>query len=399
MKKIAAVILVCMFLFGVQTMCNAAAAANNGSEDRAVSDAGIKPSRHQSMAASKKDKTQDKKEKETVKPASEQRNRGKCLKPGDCIGVVAPASGINGYGGYLTEAVRYLKDLGYRVKVADSAKDYVYDYLDGHYLQCAVDLTKMFADDDVDAVVCLRGGYGSMCMLDEMGKEDFDIIRKHPKMFIGYSDITALHSVLGERCNMVTIHGAMMVSIGGRGSYFSLEEFEKGIQSTNTKIPDAEAGRITAVTEGEAEGRLVGGNLSMIAATCGTPYELKGEGGILLLEETDEDAYRIDRMMRQLYENGLLKRVNGIAYGEFDDGRNDQGEPPIEEILRYYAELAGKPAIRGIPAGHGEKNMFLPLGVKVKIHAGKNGEGSMEFLENYAEEPVKDKNKKETLSR
>lgn len=398
MRKSAAVILVFMFLFVVQSTFNTAAAANNN-DDRNVSDSGIMSFRHQHTGTSTKGKKQDKKDKEPAASVTERRQRGKTLKPGDCIGIVAPASGINGYGGYLTEAVKYLKDLGYRVKVADGAKDYVYDYLDGHYLQCALDLTQMFADDDIAAIVCLRGGYGSMCMLDEMGKEDFDIIKKHPKLFIGYSDITALHNVLGERCNLVTIHGAMAVSIGGGGSYFSLEEFEKGIQRTKTQIPESEAWKITSVTYGEAEGLLVGGNLSMIAATCGTPYELKGDSGILVLEETDEDAYRVDRMMRQLYSNGLLKRVNGIAYGEFDNGRNDPGEPPIEEILKYYAELAGKPAIRGIPVGHGENNMFLPLGVKVKISAGKNGEGSLEFLEDYAVEPSKEKHKKEMTSR
>lgn len=311
------------------------------------------------------------------------RKKGTCLRKGDCIGVVAPASTAGENIDELWKTVKFLKGLGYKVKISKAAKTADADFYGGHYKRCAEEFKKMFSDDNIKAIVCLRGGYGSMCMLDELKEEDFDIISRHPKLFIGYSDITAVHNVLGERCGLVTIHGPMMLSVL-KGSYLTLDEFEKGIRGTTARVPEMEKKNIAAVYTGAAEGRLVGGNLSMLAATCGTPYELNGDGGILFIEEIGEDGYRIDRMLRQLYENGLLSRVRGIAYGSFTDCSSEPGEPKIEEILAYYAKLAGKPAIRGIPAGHGDKNMFLPLGVRVKIHADESGEGVLEFLEDYA---------------
>lgn len=302
------------------------------------------------------------------------------LKEGDTIGILAPAAhgGMTDY----NRSIELLESLGYKVKLAPSVTD-DYGYLAGSDEERAKDLNDFFKDDSVKAIVCLRGGYGSARLLDKL---DYDMIAHHPKMLIGFSDITALHAAIGEKSGIVTIHGPMMSSFKGDNyTAFTLYNFENGLSGSlpkgDIRLPAGKT--LKTLTPGDATGIVEGGNLTVLASLCGTPYELKGNGAILLLEDTGEDPYRVDRMMEQLYQSGLLSRVSAIAYGDFYGASPVGDEFSIHDVLAYYAKLSGKPAIEGVPVGHGPDNLFLPLGVKATIHAREDGSAVFSYDESY----------------
>lgn len=315
--------------------------------------------------------------------AEESREKVMALHEGDTIGVLAPAAhgGMTDY----NRSIELLEELGYKVKLAPSVTD-DYGFLAGSDEERAKDLNDFFQDDSIKAIVCLRGGYGSARLLDKL---DYKMIAKHPKMLIGFSDITALHAAIGEKSGIVTIHGPMLSSFKDYNyTPFTLYNFENGLSGSLPKgeIRLPAGGKLKAMNKGNAEGILEGGNLSVIASLCGTPYELKGNGAILVLEDTGEDPYRVDRMMEQLYQNGLLSRVSAIAYGDFYGASPENGEFSIHDVLAHYARLSGKPVIEGLPIGHGPDNLFLPLGVKASLHAGEDGSASLVIEEDYKKE-------------
>lgn len=286
----------------------------------------------------------------------------KALQPGATIAMVSPASHSDGIDAEPTK--KQLQQWGYRV--VDLPPRH-HGYFAGTDEERARELNQCFADDTIDAVLCANGGYGAARILDLL---DYDMIAAHPKLFIGFSDITALHVALQQKSHIVTIYGPMENTLNSEASSaFTLAQFQRG---ATTKEPLGEVAlpagkRLKAIVPGKAEGLLVGGNLSVIAAAVGTPYELDGTDCILVLEDVGEESYRIDRMMQQLWQSGLLKRVSAIAYGEFRHCSHDPGDFTTEEVLQYYARLAGKPTITGVPSGHGEDNLFLPLGVKATL--------------------------------
>lgn len=306
------------------------------------------------------------------------RSRPAALRPGDTVGILAPGThgGMTDY----TKAIALIESLGYRVKLAPSVTD-DNGYLAGTDEERAKDLNDFFRDDSVDAILCLRGGYGSARILPLL---DYGEIAKHPKLFIGFSDVTALHAALGERSRLVTVHGPMISTFKGSGyTPYTLEWFAKGLAGEiPAALPMPPSETLRTVIPGTAEGPLVGGNLTVLASLCGTPYELKGDGAILLLEDTGEDPYRVDRMLNQLFQSGLLSRVSGILLGDFYSAAPRAGEFTVDEVLAHYCSLAGKPVIRNIPAGHGPNNLFLPLGVRVRI-TGTEDSASVEYTEPY----------------
>lgn len=301
------------------------------------------------------------------------RLRGKALRPGDCIGVIAPASTTNPKN--LSAPLELLKSYGYRVKVAESCSS-EHEIFAGTDEQRAEELNEFFRDDDVKAILCMRGGYGSARILDLL---DYGMIAAHPKALIGYSDITALHTVLGEKSGIVTVHGPMFLSLAApQNSEYTHRQFFGGLRSTKPagRIQLPAGRKLETVIAGTAEGVIMGGNLSIIASLAGTPYELDGTGALLLIEEIGEKPYRIDRMMNQLWQNGLLNRVNGILIGDFIDCR-DNDSYTFEHAVKHYARLSKKPVIKGIPAGHGKDNAFIPFGVHAVMKGNKDGTASL----------------------
>lgn len=311
------------------------------------------------------------------------REKGAALRPGDVIGIAAPASPDDG--NELAGALQLLHSLGYKTVLAPNWREH-YGFFAGTDDERARAVNALFADDTVKAIICLNGGYGSARILDKL---DYAMIAKHPKMIIGFSDITALHTALGEKAGIVTIHGPMMITLNQENhSAYTEKQFAQGLISTNPigTLPLPAGKKMTTIIAGTAHGILAGGNLTMVAAAVGTPYELNGTGAILVLEDVNEDAYRIDRLMQQLWQSGLLKRVNAIVYGDFLDCHNDAGDFTTEEVLDYYAKLAGKPAVKGLPMGHGMDNAFLPLGTQATVHAGTDGTAALSIDESHAVE-------------
>ena len=303
--------------------------------------------------------------------------QGRSLKPGDTIGVLAPAScdDID----EMQNAIKYLQDLGYKVKLAPSCRAQ-YGYFAGTDFQRAADINHFFADDEVAAILCMRGGYGSARVLDKL---DYQLISQHPKQFIGYSDITALHAVMQEKSHLATVHGPMLSSLetDSPAKAYTRENFAKGISGKlyPGKVPMPAGQTLQTINPGRAEGPIIGGNLTMIQSLLGTPYEIKGDGAILLIEDVGESAYGIDRTLQQLWQNGLLSRVSGVIVGDFSGADDDyeEGDFYLDDVLEYYAKLSGKPWLKGMPVGHGSNNVYLPLGVKAVMQANEDGTASL----------------------
>ncbi|MEP6618565.1 MAG: LD-carboxypeptidase [bacterium] len=236
-------------------------------------------------------------------------------------------------------------------------------YLAGTDEQRLWDLNGALSDDGIDGIWCLRGGYGAMRLL---GRLDSDAFRRHPKCIIGYSDITALHVALGPAANVVTFHGPTARS--------PLSEFSRASLSRaviERREPCGHAPGARTIRGGRAEGRLVGGNLSLLSALAGTPFVPDYSGAILVLEDVGEQTYRIDRMLRQLALTGVLDRVAGIAFGHFTSGTDagDTSSVPLDDILAEAAELAAVPTVCGVPLGHIDDQWTIPLGAMAELDA------------------------------
>ena len=239
----------------------------------------------------------------------------------------------------------------------------VHGYLAGTDEQRVWDLNGALADDTIDGIWCLRGGYGAMRLL---GRLDVDALRRRPKAIIGYSDITALHAALGSSANLVTFHGPTART---HMSEFSRRSLDRAV--VQGREPCGHAPTARTLRAGRVEGRLVGGNLALLAALIGTPYAPDFADAILVLEDVGEATYRIDRMLRQLVLSGALARVAGLAFGQFTGGTDphDPTSRPLDDVLAEAAELAGVPAISGIPLGHIDDQWTVPLGAMAELDA------------------------------
>lgn len=281
------------------------------------------------------------------------------LREGDLVAVIAPA------GPGETERVALVEPLlagfGLRTRLMPSCHA-CSGYLAGPDALRLQDLHAAFADPEVAAVLCLRGGYGSGRLLDRI---DPAFLRAHDKPFIGYSDITALHA-LRAREGLVGLHAPMpgsdLVKPGREDDARALfTRLREGWLAGDTQTPDLDPEGLRL--EGEAEGALIGGNLSVIAALVGTPFAWRPEGAVLFLEDVGEEPYRVDRLMGQLRMAGVLDAVAGILLGSFTD------EASPAQVLRDYLVPLGKPVLGGWPSGHGTPNLPLPLGARVRIDA------------------------------
>jgi len=299
------------------------------------------------------------------------------LAQGDLIGIVAPASPIDDPT-RIERGVRYLESIGYRALVGKHVTERI-GYLAGTDEQRGEDLHAMFADRRVKAVFCLRGGYGTPRLLRRL---DYRLIARHPKIFVGYSDITALHLAFWSKARLVSFHGPMLgVDMAGAMDPFAEESFWRVLTSGERTMRLVPPGR-TAVTlrGGTGSGRLLGGNLSLLVSLLGTPYHPDFRRSLLFLEETHEEPYRVDRMMAQLYNAGILGRAAGIAVGSFTECRpRDPAAPSqtVEEIMRESAAGAGPPFVTGLPFGHDPATITIPLGVRARLDGGS---GALDLL-------------------
>ena len=305
------------------------------------------------------------------------------LKPrrprrGDCLSLVAP-SGSAQDAARVEVSAEALASLGFRVKVSPHCAE-VYGYLAGSDAFRAADLEAAFLDPETSGVVCLKGGYGTPRILDRI---DYRIMAEHPKPFLGYSDITALHLAFRRHSGLVTLHTPMpssdMVPDFDSASKASLEAllFDTAFPRTILNPGGAALGNLV---EGCAEGELAGGNLSLLAATMGTPWQIEAEGRILFIEDVDEAPYRLDRMLNQLRLAGIFDACEGIVFGAFSRCEAQEGKRTlhIREIIADLVAPSGKPTLVGLEAGHCVPSVSLPLGTACRIDSGK---GSLTLLE------------------
>ncbi|CAI3810149.1 putative murein peptide carboxypeptidase [Pseudomonas sp. MM221] len=277
-----------------------------------------------------------------------------------CFAIVAPAGAAR----LDTHKVsQWFVDRGYRCRIYPGALQ-AQGYLAGPDQQRLQDLHDAFADPAIDAILCMRGGYGSMRLLDQL---DFELIRHNPKPLIGYSDITALHTAIYRHSGLVTFHGGMLNAdlLGAKlpPTESSLLAQLGGHVRTGEQIVHPADHALSSVLPGVASGPLLGGNLSMLGASMGTLAELDTLGCILFIEDVNEPLYRVDRLLTQLRLAGKLEGIKGVLVGDFAGITTAALAPLLEDI---FAPL-GVPVLAGWRSGHCDPNVCLPLGARVRL--------------------------------
>ena len=302
------------------------------------------------------------------------------LKKGSLIGLVTPGSPVTRK--LLETTVKKLESLGFRVYFKDSVLD-EYGFLAGKDTERAAELMHMFSNKKVDAIFCVRGGYGTIRILDLL---DYEIIRQNPKALMGYSDITALHTALFRKTGLVSFHSLM-----GESDFndFAVNSFldvlvnpkdnyrYPYLREKNTET-NPEFDRYT-IHPGRAEGVLAGGNISVIDSLTGTEYEPDFEGKIAYLEEIDEKTYRVDKMLFHLLSATNLKKAAGIVLGVFKNCNvNEEPALRLKQVLNDLLKPLGMPVSYGLPFGHIDRKITIPFGIQAKMDANHN---SLELLE------------------
>jgi muramoyltetrapeptide carboxypeptidase len=295
------------------------------------------------------------------------------LRQGDTIGIVAPASNVNRDD--LLAGCEALRRAGYQPFYFDSILDKDL-YFAGSVQRRLRELEEMFAREDVRAIVCARGGYGANYLLDAL---DVEKIKANPKIFVGYSDLTCLLTYFSDALGLVTFHGPMVAKDWSHDGGVDIASWTSALTLSEAWEVKLGAGSgATALVEGAAEGILYGGCLSILAASLGTPYEIKTANTILFLEDVAAKPFQIDRMLMQLKLAGKLDCVRGIVFGEMLDCRQtanvaNQGYTLEEVVLRIVGEL-GIPVAYGVRSGHVTTgNITLPIGVRagLTVHGGR----------------------------
>lgn len=299
------------------------------------------------------------------------------LKLGDTVGIVAPASNVKRSD--LEAGCEGLRRAGYRPFYFDSILEEDL-YFAGSAQRRLRELEEMFAREEVRAIVCARGGYGANYLLPTLNMEK---IKAHPKIFVGYSDLTALLTYFCDVAGLVTFHGPMVAKDWARDGGVDVASWEASLGSPSAWEVVLGAGSgVTGLAEGEAEGILYGGCLSILVASLGTPYEIRTKGKILFLEDVAEKPYRIDRMLMQLKLAGKLDGVRGIIFGEMRDCLQaaNQGYTLPEVVLRIVGDLE-VPVAYGVRSGHvSAGNITLPIGVRAGLTV-RGGVVSLKILE------------------
>jgi muramoyltetrapeptide carboxypeptidase len=304
----------------------------------------------------------------------------KKLAKGDLIGIISPASSAEDSTA-IENGVRYIESLGYRTLLGKNVGK-IRGYLAGTDEERVEDIHQMFGDKKVKAIFCLRGGYGAFRLLDKI---DYELIQKNPKIFVGFSEITVLQMAFLRKVNLVTFAGPMVVSnFSNKINKYTEENFWRTITSTTKpeRIIIKDIKNLSKTRIEETSGRLVGGNLSVFNALLGTEYLPELKNKILFLEEVNEPPYKIDRMLNQLKLNKILKKLNGIILGSFQEcvePDKKKNTLTLDEIFDDYFKNMKVPLIHSFPHGHIKDIVTLPFGLKVRINS---KEMHVEFMEN-----------------
>ncbi len=301
----------------------------------------------------------------------------KKLRPGDLIGLIAPAGPVLPHT-RIQSAVNYLEKMGYRVALGRHVEEQ-YGYLAGEDSNRLADLNDMLANTQVRMIMALRGGYGCMRLLEGI---NYRSLRRDPKIIVGFSDITALQLAFYRRTGLVSFAGPMAaVEFSDPPDPLTEEHFWKAVTTTHRLglIPTPEP--LTSLRPGRSEGTLLGGNLSLLASLVGTRFLPKLKNAILMLEEVDERPYRIDRMLTQLKLSGALKDLKGLVIGQFTQCEtNDPTRPSLRcvEVLQDFTRAMDVPTLAGLCHGHVSRKVTLPWGVRARL---ETKTGRLEIME------------------
>lgn len=290
------------------------------------------------------------------------------LSRGATIGIVAPASAPSPVM-KIDRGIAYLEQKGYRVRPGNHLYEH-HGYLAGPDSHRAEDLNGMFADPEVSAIIAVRGGYGSPRILDLI---DYTLVRTHPKIFVGYSDCTALQCAFLQRAGLISFAGPMAgVEMSEGIDPFTEENFWRLLTGSSDhevlrNPPDHTWG---IIHHGAAEGMLIGGNLTMLLSLAGTAFFPSLRGALLVLEEVDEEPYRIDRMLAQLKHAGIFREISGLVLGSFEGCSSMKPDKPslkLEEVFSDYFSPLSIPVISQFAHGHHPPMLTIPIGLKARL--------------------------------
>ncbi len=304
--------------------------------------------------------------------------KSKCLKPGDRIALIAPSSPVDKE--KLKLSVDSIKFLGL-IPVLYPSVTMVHGYLSGSDDIRAEDINTAFSDPRIDGIFCIRGGYGVTRILNKL---NYKMISKNPKLFLGYSDITGLHIAFNQICNLITLHAPMPSRGWSSLDSITLESLTGNLLSTEPmgQVPVIAEEPIETIHPGIAEGTIIGGNLSLLTATLGTPYEVDTKNKILFIEEVEERHYKIDRGLTSLALAGKFSDCKGIILGTWADCGDPDLEPErnltLHQIFEEVVKPFKKPTINNFRAGHIYPHITIPMGTKTRLDATN---GSVTFME------------------
>ncbi len=293
------------------------------------------------------------------------------------IGIVSPSSFSEPFG--LGQGVHYLRELGYKVVLGECTRNLTRSgFLAGKDQARARELSTMFGNDKVDAILCSRGGWGAMRILDLL---DFGTIKDNPKIFMGYSDITTLHVAIHQRTGLVTFHGPSIEGFAGdipeKDPPMGKENIDRAIAMISKAEPWGRLDNpprgmlLRTIVPGKAKGRTIGGNLSMLAHTIGTEDSVKTDGRILFMEDVHVSEYDIERILMHMVLARKLQKVAGIVVGQVSQfPKRDLAGPSLEEVLQdLIGGLEDIPSFTGLCCGHGTTKLVVPVGVMASIDA------------------------------
>ncbi|MEP1150422.1 MAG: LD-carboxypeptidase [Balneola sp.] len=279
------------------------------------------------------------------------------------IGLVAPASPIYDPAEF-DRMIVTLKSLGFTLKLGNHVTDR-HGYLAGKDKDRATDLMEMFQDSSVDAIICIRGGWGCNRILDLL---DYKLIRKNPKPLIGFSDITSLHNAILNKSGLVTFHGPVGKSDWNSFTKNSFEEVLISGKEAQYILPDNQPDAYK-IYPGISQGSLKGGNLSVLVAMIGSEYLPDFKSSILYLEDVGEDVYRIDRMLTQLKLSGILDDITGFIFGKCTNCNAGSNSLSLKQVFKDHIEPLKIPAFYGAMISHDDKNITIPVGLKAEMNA------------------------------
>ncbi len=276
------------------------------------------------------------------------------------VGIISPAGPVKRE--ELEKGLLILEELGFYTKLGLNIYALSqHNYMAGDDKQRVHDIHQMFMDKEIKAIICSRGGYGSLRLLEHI---DYEAIGKNPKILVGYSDITAIIMAIYKKIGLITFHGPMLRDFPRLSSV----DIEGLIKMLTGKIDRISIKDPISIVSGKGKGVLLGGNLSMICHLIGTPFMPLEKEIILFVEDVNEPYYKIDRMLTHLKISGFLKHISGLIMGSFEKcGRRDI----IEQIVFERVSDMGFPVISGFPIGHGKRNITLPVGIKVELDVDK----------------------------